>query len=280
MPATWYPEGYHPQQQQYYYPPGPPALSAATSNSNQQPWRGYQPQPAPRRSERGGGIVSDSPGMPVTNSRGTTSSSRSTPSEVAPSQATYGHKTTLNSGHPKIDFVEGVNYFRIGETVRARRYYPLTNSYSDWIRGEVLRPIVRDGKNGSQRRSYLVSYMHPANAGPKEKEFSAYYAEITSLKVDPAPFTPYLRNSQLILAPIPDNDVPAAIKPMVYTPAMVLTSPDAHGAVRLRFLAGPNRKRELNNFNLNQAQPYTAESADMLRLKNFRVESDGTDRSI
>ncbi|KAJ7685624.1 hypothetical protein DFH06DRAFT_1358231 [Mycena polygramma] len=280
MSATWYPEGYHPQQQQYYYPPGPPPLSAATSNPNPQPWRGYQPQPAPRKSEKDGGIVSNSRGMPVASSRGMTSSSRTAPSAAAPSQAMHGPKTTRNSGHPKIDFVEGVNYFRIGETVRARRYYPLTNSYSDWIRGEVLRPIVRDGKNGSQCRSYLVSYMHPANAGPKEKEFSPYYSEITSLKVDPAPFTPYLRSSQLILAPIPDTDAPGTIKPVVYTQAMVLTSPDVHGAVRLRVLAGPNAKRELNNFSLNQAQPYTAESADMLRLKNFRVESDGTDRSI
>jgi hypothetical protein len=83
--STWYPEGYNPHQQ-YFYPPGPPPLSAATSNPNPPPWRGYQP----RKSE---------------NDSGRTSSSQVS---VAP---VHGRNT--NSGHPQLDLVDGIDYFKV-----------------------------------------------------------------------------------------------------------------------------------------------------------------------
>ncbi|KAJ6531612.1 hypothetical protein DFH09DRAFT_1408977 [Mycena vulgaris] len=261
--TTWFPEGY-PAQPRVFYPPGPPPLSVATSNPHLAPWR-YQPRKA-----SGTGDASQP-------SRSASQSSRSS------DPVAHMHSRNNNSGYPQLDLVDGVDYFKIGEFVRVRRWTAATDSFSEWIRGQIVRPVLIENEDGSQRRSYLVSYEHPRTKEVKEREFSSHFQEITSLEADPVSTTPNLRitdKSNLVFAPIPVSDTSGTIKRIVYSPAVVLTSPNDQGGVRLRVLAGPAAKREISNFALKHAPPYTAASAQLLRQKGFQVEGDGVNRAF
>ncbi|KAJ7024284.1 hypothetical protein C8F04DRAFT_969214 [Mycena alexandri] len=269
--TTWFPEGY--TYPPVFFPPGPPPLSAATSNPNPPPWRGYR---------KG----SNASGKPSSSQTSSTPSQRNT-----------------HASHPQLDLVDGVDYFMIGEKVRVRRWYAATDSFTPWYMGEVVRPVIVENNDGTQRRAYSCIYEHPANPVPLEKLFSPHFQEITSLEADPVSATPVLRlgkDSKLVFAPIPVADL-SGNKRVVYSPAIVLvralssifertnsktflfglqTTPNEQGGVRLRVLAGPAAKREIGNFAFKHAPPYTAESAQILRQKGFRVEGDGINRSF
>ncbi|KAJ7766751.1 hypothetical protein B0H16DRAFT_1453777 [Mycena metata] len=254
--TTWFPEGY--TYPPVFFPPGPPPLSAATSNPNPPPWRGYR---------RGSNA----------NGKPSSSQTSSTPSTPGPSQR------NTHSVHPQLDLVDGVDYFRIGEKVRVRRWYAATDSFTPWHMGEVVRPVIVESPDGrGQRRAYSCIYEHPANLVPQEKLFSPHYQEITSLEADPVSATPVLRlgkDSELVFAPIPVVD-PLGNKRVVYSPAIVLSARNEQGGVRLRVLAGPAVKREIENFAVKYAPPYSAESAQILRQKGFAIEGDGINRSF
>ncbi|KAJ7461569.1 hypothetical protein FB451DRAFT_1181295 [Mycena latifolia] len=266
--TTWFPEGY-PAQPRVFYPPGNPPLSAATSNPNPPPWPGYKYTPR---------------AMGVTGGRG------SAPSSGVVSQLAGGagpvarmHSRIHQSSYPQLDLTDGVDYFKIGDIVRVRRWTAATDSFSAWMTGQIVRPILSENEDGTQRRSYLVVYEHPRTKEPKEREFSPHSQEITSLEADPLSSTPALRlneHSSIVFAPIPVSDPTGAVKRIVYSPAIVLTSPNEQGGVRLRVLAGPAAKREISNFLVTHAPPYTAASAQMLRQQGFKVEGDGINRAF
>ncbi|KAJ7681742.1 hypothetical protein B0H17DRAFT_1138175 [Mycena rosella] len=262
--TTWFPEGY-PSQPRVFFPPGPPPLSAATSNPNPPPWR-YRPRQASGTGTRSGGS-------------GTSSDSRlSGASEPVP----HMHSRN-NSGYPQLDLTDGVDYFKIGDLVRIRRWAAATDSYSDWITGRIVRPVLSENEDRSQRRSYLVAYENPHSKELKERQFSPHFQEITSLEADPVSATPNLRlndKSNIVFAPIPVTDADGKVKRIIYSPAIILTSPNEQGGVRLRVLAGPAAKREISNFLVKHSPPYTVASAQMLKQKGFRVEGDGINRSF
>ncbi|KAF7337931.1 ATP-bind-3 domain-containing protein [Mycena venus] len=256
--TTWYPEGYS-THQPYYYPPGPPPLSAATANPNPPPWRGYQLQPRKSNNDSG------------------RSSSSQTQASMPPTRC--GRSTTGTSSYPQLDFMDGIDYFKIGQTVRIRRWNAETDSFSGWKTGKVARPILHEKDDGTQKRarSYLCSYEFGQNKEYREKEFSPHLQEIESLEANPISVTPALRlgnNCQFVFAPIPVSNSSGTGKRVVYSPAVVLTSPNEQGGVRLRVLAGPAAKREIDNFAIKHAPPYNPESAQILQQKGFQVEGD------
>ncbi|KAJ7264986.1 hypothetical protein B0H12DRAFT_1068675 [Mycena haematopus] len=244
--TTWYPEGYG-SDQKYYYPPGPPPLSAATSNPNPPTWRGYQ----------------------HTNNSDSSKTSSRAQSQASVPLVPPVHSHTTSPGHPQLDLMDGVDYFKIGDMVRIRRWTPDTDSFTDWAVGQVVRPLLVENEDGTQRRSYLCSYEHGRNKERKEREFSPHYHEIASLvdlEVDSVPSVPDPRlgnGDQLVFAPIPLRDISGSHWVM-YWPAIVLTAPDEQGMVRIRVLAGPAAKREIDKFSVKQALPYNAESAQIL----------------
>ncbi|KAJ7286354.1 hypothetical protein C8J57DRAFT_1708664 [Mycena rebaudengoi] len=249
--TTWYPEGY-PIRPKVFFPPGPPALSDQLAG-NTIPYR-YKPS----------------------RSSGTSGSSKNAGFEAT----MHPRRNDANAGYPQLDLVDGVDYFKIGDTVRIRRWSQATDSHTSWILGTVERPMLAENADGSQRRTYLVSYEDPRTKERREKIFSPHFQEITSLEADPVAATPPRRQdnpSNVVFAPIPILD-PTGMKRIVYTPALVLTSPNSHGAVRLRVLAGPAAKRELDNFLLKHSTPYSPDTAKVLRQKGFSVEGDGTAR--
>ncbi|KAJ7137810.1 hypothetical protein C8R44DRAFT_868185 [Mycena epipterygia] len=259
--TTWFPEGY-PTQPRVFYPQGPPPLSAATSNPNPPVWR---------------------PQWPPRTGSGTQSGSSASQTPRGTQQIVHMDSRDKNSGYPQLDLVDGVDYFKIGDSVRIRRWTAATDSFSEWFTGQIVRPVLIDDQDGSQRRSYLVSYEHPRTRERREKQFSPHFPEITSLEADPVSATPSLRitvKSHLVFAPIPVSEVGGQAKNVVYSPAIVLTSPNEQGGVRLRILAGPAAKREISNFALKYAPAYTAEAAQILRMKGFRVEGDGSNRAF
>ncbi|KAJ6502028.1 hypothetical protein C8R45DRAFT_1209671 [Mycena sanguinolenta] len=251
--TTWYPEGYG-SNQRYYYPPGPPPLSAATSNPNPPTWRGYQ--------------------------RTNYSDSAKTSSASQVSIPLMGSPSTKQiQGYPQLDFTDGVDYFKIGDTVRIRRWNPNSDSFTEWATGQVVRPLLVENPDGTQKRTYLCSYEHGRNKERKEREFSPYYREIVNLEPDPVAVPPFGHDGRLVFAPIPVRD-PSGHKQVVYSSALVLTAPNEQGGVRLCILAGPAAKREIDNFPVKQAALYNAETARTLRRKGFRVEGDGISRSF
>ncbi|KAJ7217062.1 hypothetical protein GGX14DRAFT_42771 [Mycena pura] len=187
---TWFPEGYSPHPQVFYYPPGPPPLSAATATPNPQPW-------LPRGQSRKGSAS----GSSHTGSRGM----RSEPASGTRAQT----RTNMpDSSYPQAELVDGLDYFKIGDQVRVRRWAVATDSFTDWIVGQIVRPVLLENEDGSQRRSYLVSYENPRTKKRQEKQFSPHYQEITSLESDSdaAPDTLAPRTnikSNVVFAPIP-----------------------------------------------------------------------------
>ncbi|KAJ7161486.1 hypothetical protein C8R43DRAFT_1123931 [Mycena crocata] len=270
--TTWFPES-QPVRPQFYFPPAPPPLSAATSNPNPRPWT-YQPRKA---SVSGSGSGSgSSPHVQVSRNL----------EPVAHHQAMHSQiphaRVRKDSAGPQFDLVDGVDYFKIGEFVRIRRWTAATDSFSDWITGRIVRPVLVENDDGSQRRTYLVEYEHPRNKKPQQKEFSPHLLEITSLASGPPTAVHPLamrNNNNIVFAPIPASDASGRAKGVVYTPALVLTSPNEQGGVRLRILAGPAAKREVSNFAVKHSVPYNAESVQMLRQKGFRIEGNGVDQS-
>ncbi|KAJ7633063.1 hypothetical protein FB45DRAFT_1027174 [Roridomyces roridus] len=273
---TWYPEG-APLRPQYYFPPGPPALSAATANPNPPSWSPHHPS-RPRHVHASGMNGKDpnsssSSRTKVPGARGTVPPGYPTNESSSLKSSAPTHKSnrprTIGGGGPGGDdaaeLIDGFNYFKIGEQVRIRRLDRKTDKYSPWSVGRVVRPRLIEAEDGAYRRSYIVAYEHHQET--KEREFSPYFQEITSLESNnDVVYTPNIRqNVQIVFAPIRS----------VYTPAQVLTSPNESGRVRLRILAGPNANHELTDFAINQAMPHTAQSALSLRQQGFEVLGNG-----
>ncbi|KAJ7074044.1 hypothetical protein C8F01DRAFT_1224781 [Mycena amicta] len=272
--ATWYPEGYNPNQQRVFYPPGPPPLSAAHSK----PWR-------PRAS-----TVSTQTNSSATPR--TTSTPEQPNAQGPPPQSIV--KTRGQSGTwvppPQIDLVDGVDYFKIGDTVRIRRWAAATDSFTDWITGQVVRPVLVE----NDARTYLVSYEDPRTGRRMEKQFSPRFQEIAALvdgKREPeraarlnaaggATATAFKQQAnefgRTIFAPIPVERPGSGGKVVVYTPCIVLSPPnEGASGVRLRILSGPAANREITlRLNTSVLQAYTPENAHTLRQKGFLVEGD------
>ncbi|KAJ7172020.1 hypothetical protein C8R46DRAFT_1215887 [Mycena filopes] len=178
------------------------------------------------------------------------------------------------SSHPlQADLPDGGVFFEIGQNVRVRRYSPSKNSYSDWFDGTVVRPVAvefdRMGKRlKSFQRRYMCLYDDPHYQEWIEREFSPELHEIASL------------DCPLVFAPIPVTNA-SGNKQVVYLPAMVLTSPNREGGVHLHILTGrAEAKREISNFAIQYARPYTQESAQYLRQNCLPFLGDGIKRSF
>ncbi|KAJ7735246.1 hypothetical protein DFH07DRAFT_1065077 [Mycena maculata] len=289
---TW-PEG-APLNPTFYFPPGPPALSATTSNPNPPSWS-YRPpnasgtnRPRPSRGPPAQVYVRNGvppPGPPqFSDEKSSPNQSRNGSGTGSGSHPSLSHGSAQmyvrNAGHTHPDLVEGLDYFKIGDVVRIRRWNAAQDAFSEWNTGQVVRPRLTENDDGSHRRSYVVSYKHGDKT--KEREFSPYFQEIASLEGDPTPVIPNLRlgdNMQIVFAPINVKDS-AGQKRVVYTQAQVLTAPNEHGCVRLRILAGPSMNHEMSDFSVKHAQPCNAQSAQMLRQQGFLVEGNGTASTI
>ncbi|KAK7038132.1 hypothetical protein R3P38DRAFT_3182239 [Favolaschia claudopus] len=269
MPATWYPEGYAPQQQ-YYYPPGPPPLSAATSNPNPPRWQGYHHAQAMRlknnadsgktssRSQSSGQVATVP--MPLARS----AASRA----VSGSSKSHKHK-------PADELVDGVDYFKIGDMVRIRRWTQQTDCYTDWKIGQIVRPILSEHEDETvPKRSYICSYEHGPDNVRKEKIFSPALKEIASVQAQPMPPHVGYKPGATMFAPIPFAKAPGYpgnLNGVVYSTVTLLTAPNEQGNVAVRVLAGPGAKREINNIAVEHIWPYHADSAQMLRRNGAKV---------
>ncbi|KAJ7481147.1 hypothetical protein B0H11DRAFT_2420116 [Mycena galericulata] len=291
---TWYPEG-APLYPKYYFPPGPPAFSTATCNPNPPPWT-HRPQNASSTGSHGGsqasrgkemytrgGVPSGPPGPFFGDNNPTPPYDRTGdfPGGGSRSHSSKGHGPgvsvrNMNAAHTHPDLVDGLDYFRIGDNVRIRRWDASKGGFSTWSVGQVARPRLVENDDGTHRRSYLVAYQH--YDGIKEREFSPHFQEIASLKKDPNPATPNIRlgeNSRVVFVPVQFDDQ-ARQKRVIYTPVQVLTSPNERGRAHLRILAGPRVNFELIDFTMKHAVPHNTQSAQKLREQGFAVEGDGT----
>ncbi|KAJ3998864.1 hypothetical protein F5050DRAFT_1741784 [Lentinula boryana] len=167
MCAHWYPEGYV-LPTSTAYPPGPyhPAYTEKMTNHSRapKPWYDSQLQHS-----------SQEPKLSSTRTSRTSSSGRtqSTSSSASPT----GH---IIAGISDPGLVSGVDYFKIGDTVRVRRLTS-ANTYTDWAYGQVIRPHLKQYRTTEPERVYYVSYVDPRNGERKENEFSCHRKEIATL---------------------------------------------------------------------------------------------------
>ncbi|KAF7330060.1 hypothetical protein MKEN_00270100 [Mycena kentingensis (nom. inval.)] len=307
MSRTWYPEGYNPAEQKIYYPPGPPPLSAAHT-SGVQPWirpRINTSQPKvmpPTTTTTRGTLPTGSGGSSNTqSSHGHPPPQRrqhqqarpreSHPQAPAQTRSARVQQHQVPSVHAAVEeaplaqkdveLVEGVNYFKIGETVRVRRWAIATDSHTDWVVGEVVRPVLVEHTDGTTRRSYLVAYNDPRNGQRKEKQFSPHFKEIASIPRRsaspsvPQPLPPPPNpNAPTVLAPIPTSYAGYNGEVIVYTPCAVLSPPE-RGRGRVRILS-TNRDVSLAASALSSdiAPSYNVENARKLRGMGYLVAGD------
>ncbi|KAF9070680.1 hypothetical protein BDP27DRAFT_1401827 [Rhodocollybia butyracea] len=165
----WYPEGYV-LPTSSAHPPGPyhPAYTQnpTSHSSGPKPW--YAPKlqtpPSDLRDHSGARRSSSS-----SQTRNSSSSSHAHSEEMA---------RIAGVGDPGL--ITGVDYFKIGETVRIRRLNA-SNAYTDWAYGQVTRPHLRQYRPTEPERVYFVSYIDPRNGDRKENEFSCFRKEIAPL---------------------------------------------------------------------------------------------------
>ncbi|KAJ3847626.1 hypothetical protein EV368DRAFT_87525 [Lentinula lateritia] len=261
MCAHWYPEGYV-LPTSTAYPPGPhhPSYTPKVTSHHGAPNPWYAPHVLGSSQER-----SRPPPSPASRS----SSSSHTLDSTDGFSASMPSHTMADLGDPGL--VSGVDYFKIGDTVRVRRF-TVSNTYTDWAYGQVTRPhlkqyrvgITFSSKTTEPERVYYVSYIDPRNGERKESEFSCHRKEI-------APFHERRGGqSPLVFASIPSK---STSKGYVWVPAHVTNVSDS--GVDVKVAAPHVQHGSPTHFRGVQALvPYNSSVARSLKAAGQKIVGD------
>ncbi|KAE9388645.1 hypothetical protein BT96DRAFT_1003996 [Gymnopus androsaceus JB14] len=243
MCAHWYPEGYV-LPPSTAFPPGPqhPAYTLKLSSPLGAPRPWLTPQLASQGRHSSGTQRSSA------SSQSYSSSSVSAPQELA---------RIAGVGDPGL--VAGVDYFKIGETVRVRRL-TASNTHTDWAYGQVTRPPYEAIQK--PERVYYVAYVDPRTGARKENEFSYYRKEI-------APLAERRGSQPLVFALLPYNSLNGPV--LIWTPAYVVDNSDF--GVQVRVASGPTAHSHFDN--VQYIVPYNTSVARSLKAAGQTVAGDG-----
>ncbi|KAF8882458.1 hypothetical protein BD779DRAFT_1444806 [Infundibulicybe gibba] len=242
MSTHWYPDGYN--YPSVFHPPS----QVASSSSGRTPNTAYSP-PTTRGPH---GYYPRSPHFP----------------RALQHQAS---RAPVLNQHP--DLIDGIDYFKIGETVRVRRYHAQKDEYTSWLTGKVERPVLVPDALGGTKRSYIVSYTNPHTGISQEKMFSPFLNEISEVPVPQMVSMPRVSEQRLVFALVPamaKDGNPSHHQ--VWTPSLLLTRPTDRGA-RVRIMAGPAKNKEINNVKF--ITTYSPQHATDLRRRGAEVIGDG-----
>ncbi|KAJ3975302.1 hypothetical protein EV361DRAFT_519266 [Lentinula raphanica] len=248
MCAHWYPEGYVLPTSRAY-PPGPhhPAYTEKLSSHSQGPKPWYAPQFPP--------AVQESPRSSTRTSAQSSSSSRTGSANSSASHAMAG---IADPG-----LVTGLDYFKIGDTVRVRRLTS-SNTYTDWAYGQVIRPHLKQYRTTEPERVYYVSYVDPRNGERKENEFSCHRKEIAPL------FEHKFGNQPLMVF----ARVPFDSSHKHWVPANIITMSDT--GVEIQVATNYLQHGLPTHFkNVKTLVPYNTSVARSLKAAGHRVVGDG-----
>ncbi|KAJ3868179.1 hypothetical protein EV359DRAFT_77932 [Lentinula novae-zelandiae] len=284
MCAHWYPEGYV-LPTSTAYPPGPhhPSYTPKVTSHHGAPKPWYAPHVQGSSQER-------SRPSPSPASRSSSSSHTNTSTDGF--SASMPSHTMAGIGDPGL--VSGVDYFKIGDTVRVRRLTS-SNTYTDWAYGQVTRPHLKQYRVGitfssnvredhlqqpkfayielivwlsqttEPERVYYVSYIDPRNGERKESEFSCHRKEIASF---------YERRggqSPLVFASIPSK---TTSKGHVWIPAHVTNVSDS--GVDVKVGATHVQHGSPTHFRGVQALvPYNSSVVRSLKAAGHKIMGDG-----
>ncbi|KAJ4485385.1 hypothetical protein J3R30DRAFT_3680041 [Lentinula aciculospora] len=247
MCAHWYPEGYALPTSTG---PHHPAYSQNLTSHPDAPKSWYMPQ-VPHSSQESN---HSSRAPPLSSSSQTTSIS---------SFATRSQHAIAGIADPGL--ISGVDYFKVGETVRVRRLNSV-DTYTDWAYGQVTRPHLRQYRTSEPERVYYVSYIDPRNGERKEHEFSCYRKEILPLQGR--------RGNQALLAFAQVNLNPSESTLQTWIPATVTNITDS--GVDVRVASNRVQRGYPTHFRGVQAlAPYNPSVAQSLKAAGHTVLVDG-----
>ncbi|KAJ7599353.1 hypothetical protein C8J56DRAFT_881802 [Mycena floridula] len=249
-----YPEGYaYPPVGQYKYPPGGYFIPAGPE------YIGTQSAPWNNQVRRGPASA-----LNVQRARAPTPAEQQRRIRISPVPSSSVSSVSRSSNEIITD------YYKIGETVRVRKFHRDTSQHTLWVYGQVVRPVLHASPSGEER-VYQVQYVDPTTSESKQKYFSPRCREIEPL------FSEKQRNTSqpIVFARIEFQKTRHRNLPQeksIWTPVAVLHHSPL-GGVSVRVLLGPAKGNNVDA--LTELVPYNSVVAAALIKYGFMVEGDG-----